>query len=314
VRAEREGSPPGQLAARLASWTASLVGLRRRVSSPRLRQFSMWFAITVFVAAFSIGVATLPRIARPIHWYFFVLSGVLGAPLLLLLAAAEYDASARLVGRSVSRAEALRISVLSTAANLLPLPGSAIVRTTALRRLGTSVQRAALSTATLALSWVGTGTILIGGIAVLASATAFGITLCVVGVVSLAATYLILVRMSPRDGVHALFARIFLIEAAFVAVGSARFFLVLEGLRQSPSMTQAAALTLSGMVASMTGFFPSGLGIRELAAGAIGPLVDLPPAVGVVAASIVRLADLVVMAPLAAFLLRRLSKQRHKSE
>ncbi len=268
----------------------------------------VWATVALFVVVFVVGVANLPAIERPIRWPLFALSGLLGEPLLLLLLAAEYDASARLVGRSdVSLREALRVSVLSTAANLLPIPGSPIVRTAALRRLGTSVQRAVLSTVTIGISWIGTGTLLIGTL-VIGSSGPFGVVLCAIGGLLLGGTYVLVARMASA-GVNTLFVRIFLIEAAFVTVASARFFLVLEGLRESPSLTQSAALTLSGMVASMTGIFPGGLGIRELAAGAIAPLVDLRPSVGVVGASIIRLADVLVMAPFAFALLRRTQPQ-----
>jgi hypothetical protein len=291
---------------RLAAWTARIIRARNRIASLGRGSVLVWLTVGLFVAVFLLGLANLPPIQRPVRWPLFALSGLLGAPSILLLVAAEYDASARLVGRfDVSPSEALRVSVLSTAANLLPLPGSVIVRTGALRRLGTPLNRAIMSTATLGLSWVGTGTFLIGTLVLATSGKTFGIALCVVGTLLLGGTYLILARMVPSTGVPALFMRILVIEAAFVLVGCVRFFLVMEGLRESPSVTQAVALTMSGMVASMVGIFPGGLGIRELAAGAIGVLVDLPASVGVVAASIVRLADLLVMAPLAFLSLRR---------
>ena len=286
------------------------IGNRNRAMGPRGRRILLYAASAAFVAAFAFGLASLPRIGKPIRWPMFVLSGVVGAPSILALLAAEYEASARLVGHfRVPLRDALRVSILSTAANLLPVPGSPIVRTAALQRLGTPLRGAVASTAIIGMAWVATGALLIGVLFLIGSEEVLGFALGGGGALGLVATYIFVRRNRPSRGANALFVRIFVIEAAFVAVGSLRFYLVLRGLGESPSIRQAAALTISGMIASVTGVFPGGLGIRELAAGAIGPLVGLPLSVGVVAASIVRLADLAVMAPVTFVFLRRLDKR-----
>jgi hypothetical protein len=50
-------------------------------------------------------------------------------------------------------------------------------------------------------------------------------------------------------------------------------------------------------VSTAVGFAPAGLGVRELAAAAISPLVGLPTSLGQLAAAINRLVELVVLAP-----------------
>ncbi len=283
-----------------------LLSRRSREVSERSKRLWLAVAAALFAGAFALGLTTLPEIHRPVRWHLFVLSGVFGAPALVALGAAEYDASARMLGhRPVSVREGLRISILSTAANLLPIPGSAIVRTAALYRLGSSLGGAVLSTVTVGMSWVATGALLIGLSLLAESTNVFGVVLLVAGALGLIGIYVVIRRVRGPAGVNSLFARIVVIESLFVVVGAVRFFLVVAGLGFSPSPSQAAALTLSGMVASMTGIFPAGLGIREVAAGAISPLINLAASVGIVAASIIRVANLAVLAPISLLFLYR---------
>lgn len=281
--------------------------------SERRKRLWLGVATVLFSGAFVLGFATLPDIRQPVRWHFFVLSGLLGAPALVALGAAEYDASARLLGHGqVPAREALRLSILSTAANLLPIPGSVIVRTAALYRLGSPLGGAVLSTLTVGLSWVATGALIIGGALLADSPDALGVVLLVGGAISMIGIYVLMRRIRGPAGVNSLFVRIVAIESLYVVVGAVRFLLVVAGLGLSPSLSQAAALTLSGMVASMTGIFPGGLGIRELAAGAISPLINLPASVGIVAASIIRIANLAVLVPIALVFLHGRDNQMMK--
>lgn len=244
-----------------------------------------------------------------------MISGLVGAPLRLLLLAAEYDASARMMGRSdVPFRQAIRISIFATAANLLPIPGSAIVRTAALHRLGAPVRGALLSTGTVALIWIATGVLLIGVALVVSSVSVLGVALCAGGAAALAGSFFVLRSVTVSADPNSLFIRIVVLEAAFIGLAAIRFLLILAGLGYSASVGQAAALTLSGMVATMTGIFPGGLGIREVAAGAVSALIDLPPSVGVIAAAVMRLADLAVMAPITFAVLRQESGRRVAKE
>ncbi|MDP8957104.1 MAG: flippase-like domain-containing protein [Actinomycetota bacterium] len=290
---------------------ARFVEFRHRLSTGRRQRFWLALAAALFVAAFVVAFMRLPPVDQPIRWELFAVSGLLGAPLRLLLLAAEYDASARMMGHAdVPFRQAIRISIFATAANLLPIPGSAIVRTAALHRLGAPVRGALLSTGTVALIWIATGVLLIGIALLVSSVDVFGVALCAGGAAALGGSFFALRNVSVSADPNSLFVRIVVIEAAFIALAAIRFLLILAGLGYSASVGQAAALTLSGMVATMTGVFPGGLGIREVAAGAVSALIDLPPSVGVIAAAVMRLADLGVMAPITFVALRQETGRR----
>jgi uncharacterized membrane protein YbhN (UPF0104 family) len=67
-------------------------------------------------------------------------------------------------------------------------------------------------------------------------------------------------------------------------------------------VAQALALSLAGSLGSAVGFLPAGLGVREVLAAGIGPLVGLPAAVSLVATAVDRVLGLVVLAAIAAVL------------
>ncbi|MDQ3294034.1 MAG: hypothetical protein M3527_06255, partial [Actinomycetota bacterium] len=137
--------PPPAAAGGAPSTAQRLTDLADRVigaRSPKVRAVAYAVAVVLFVVAGVVGFASLPprtEDARP--WLFALV--LLLAPLVSVANAAEYAVTARYVGSRVRPVDALAVAVLSTAANLAPLPGSALVRAAALRRLGTGYRKAA---------------------------------------------------------------------------------------------------------------------------------------------------------------------------
>ena len=101
---------------------------------------------------------------------------------------------------------------------------------------------------------------------------------------------------SGRDDAMKWFVRFVLIEIASVGVFAVRFTLVLEGLGFHASWSQTFTLTIATAAASAVGILPAGLGVRELLAAALAPLVNLKPAVALFAVSVDRIIGLVVLA------------------
>ena len=107
------------------------------LESPKARRIAYGVAALLFVVTGAVGLANLPdeRGADPAPVLFVVVLLLL-APLTSACNAAEYLVTARFVGVRVQPVAALEVAVLSTAANLAPLPGAALVRGAALRRAG----------------------------------------------------------------------------------------------------------------------------------------------------------------------------------
>jgi uncharacterized membrane protein YbhN (UPF0104 family) len=200
--------------------------------------------------------------------------------------------------------DAARVSVIGSAANQLPIPGSVLVRVRALRQLGSSYRKASASTAIVAFAWIGTTGVMAGGFLLTPGPRGLGVGLLVAGLVALIVAYAMLRGQVDESSARLLMIQALLVEAGSVVVTAFRLYGILFALGFSVSVAQAMALTISAVVASAVGVFPGGLGIRELTAAAIGPLVGLPAAAAFLATAVDRLTMLVVLSLLSLLLLR----------
>ena len=100
-------------------------------------------------------------------------------------------------------------------------------------------------------------------------------------------------------------ARLFVVEVATVTVGALRLVVIGAGLGGGIGFGQGAGLGLANVAAAAAGVFPGGLGLREALSAALAPILDLPAAVGAVAASFDRLLGLPVVMVAALVLSRR---------
>ena len=259
-------------------------------------------AALVFALATWYALAGVDIDPSDLSWGALLLLVGVGVPLLAVLNGEEFRAMARLLGHRTPFVEGLQVSVLGSAANILPVPGAALVRMAALRRRGAGYGAATTVILLAAVAW-GAATLLVAG-SLLAGAgdTALGLTGVAVGAVAAAGVAWVARRRygTPLRAV----GRLLVVEVASVLVGAVRFLLVLVAVGEEVDLAQAAALTVAGVVAAATGVFPGGLGLREALAGLIGPVVDLPSQLAVLAAVGNRIAEYLVLGPVALWFAR----------
>ena len=94
----------------------------------------MLAAAVVFVGVGVAGWRSLPPHIRGLDLLDAAAVLLVLAPATTILNGLEFAATARLVGQRPSVPESVRIAVLGIAANLLTLPGAALVRVAAMRR------------------------------------------------------------------------------------------------------------------------------------------------------------------------------------
>lgn len=297
------GSPDASSEHRGSDETATIVkkllqyaqGMRSIGSrSERTRRVLMVVAFAAFIAMGALALANYPDdVPQDPNWVALVAVGLIGPGLTVLLNAGEYRIQARMVDSRVGAAEALQVTIVGTAANFLPLPGSMVVRTQALA--GRAGYRAAIRTTTVAgATWLFCTTVLAGIALVAIGMPLVGALLLLLGAAGLGACGWLVRRSTARW--RRVFVDLLAVETATALVGAARLLGILLALGLDVSVGQAVALTLSGVIASATGIFPSGLGIREAVAAGIASAVDLPAAIGFVATAADRIAGLVVLA------------------
>lgn len=228
------------------------------------------------------------------------------APLTTLLNGLEYVAIARLVGQDPPLRRALQIAVLGSAANLLPVPGAVLVRVEALRRDGTSAGRSTAASVCAALLWAAAAA-LVAGVALLTSNLGLSLALVAGGVVLAVAALATGQRIAPD---RSALGPLGVVEVGTVVVGALRLMVVGSGLGGGIGFAQGAGLGLASVAAAAAGIFPGGLGLREALSAALAPILDLPAAVGAVAATFDRLLGLPTVLLMALVLARR---QPHSS-
>jgi uncharacterized membrane protein YbhN (UPF0104 family) len=219
---------------------------------------------------------------------------LLGVPGTMLLNATEFRLTGRLVGQWIPYGRALETAVISSAANLLPLPGGSIVRVGALRAGGATLARGGSSTLFAGTVWVGVSLLYAGSALCALGRSARGaVFLGLGGAAMLAAAGLFAPLLENRR------AAATLVGVRFVMIiwGALRLTLCLWTLGIQAGFAKASVLTVANAVASVVAIVPGGLGIREGTAASLGVLAGLDASSGFLAAAVNRLVALLLLAP-----------------
>lgn len=277
-----------------------LAALRSWASSPARRRTAYAVALALFIGSTALAWQALPADRAELDWGLVALAALLVLPG-AVVNAEEYRVSARVVGQAVPVPAALRVAIIAAAFNLLPVPGSVLVRTRALAKGGSSTAQAVTSTLAVGVAYIGVALVIVAAVQV-AGAPMQAAILVVVGLATLLGAG-VLVRRLAEGPVGALLRRLVVVEALSVVVKAIRLYLTIRALGFELTVAQATSLSMATVAASAIGIFPGGLGIRELLSGLIAPAVDLPASVGLVGTSLDRVIGLATLSALAVIVL-----------
>lgn len=288
-------SPAGRHGTALRIARAAL-DARAKPLPERARLVAVVVAFGLFLGAGIWAWVNRPETDLTPNWWLLLLALALSAPG-LLLKAAEYSTAARIIGQRPPLRDSVEISVVSSAANLLPIPGSFLVTIHALSEAGSSYGTALASTTAVSITWVGV-TSVYGGMGVAAASGPLWVAaaLAAAGGTLLVVAWRMIAVQAGRHATPRLWARAVVVESAFVVNATARFWLILRAIGVSATVAQSVSLTIAATLANALAFFPGGLGIREVIAAAISPLVSLEPEAGLLMAVLDRLMWLSVLA------------------
>lgn len=273
----------------------SLQRMLSRVEALRTNTSQQRWIYVVAAAGFVIGLLVtissvdldLTQVALP----SLIVLIVFAVPAMTASNALEYRIAARLAGRVVRLGDAVRIAVLSTAANLLPLPGGPLVRMKGLVDEGVRGVSAVAVTALMALAWLSVSTLMAGLLGGLAFGPAsLAIALGAVGIIVVSGA---LRRRLGRQGWRGSLGTVLGVELMATLVTAARLWLAAHALG-IPVGSGAFVLGLSPVLGAIVFVVPAGLGVRELFAALAAPVIGLSPAEGFLISSLDRLAGLVV--------------------
>lgn len=221
---------------------------------------------------------------------------LLVSPFIILSNIFELYYSAALVGARLTLGTSARVSILSSAVNLLPLPAGPLMRGVAIREGGGTTANSVIAVFFPAFIWMALGFLI----------TAVG--LCVFGAVGpalvagivAAGIFLVCAWVVQARGISkAAAVKILAIKLVATLLDTCAIYLAFSALAVDASFGQAMALSASGPLGSAVSVVPAGLGIRELAASGLGMMAGLTAAQAFLAPSLYRVVYLVALSPLA---------------
>ena len=134
---------------------AKLQAMKACKPSPSLGKKILIIAMIVLVVGIYLSVYSNPGLLSNIDWQFIAVVMLIGVPLTTFMNALEFMLSARMVNVKFPVLRALKISIIGSAANMLPLPGATIVRVAALKTAGVTLGKGSGVTILVGLIWVG---------------------------------------------------------------------------------------------------------------------------------------------------------------
>ena len=231
---------------------------------------------------------------------------VLGTVLKLGLNLLEFNLLSKLIGTKISMDNQLRTTVLASAMNMLPIPGSQITRGAVLHKHGASIKE------------VGRGTLVVGVTFMLASA----LTIAISGIgtelprvftagASLSVifcTFVVLKLLpkgqgerSAKQAVHSV-SQLLVVELIFIGVGAVQLRTIAHLLGSTMTILEAAVVTGFASLSLVVSILPAGLGLREVLVGLSSSTLNLQVAPVVAASVYDRIARLITLLGIALLL------------
>ena len=273
-------------------------------ATPKARFWMRILGLSILVAGVAWSVSTLDLTLDKISLKLLMLNLCISAPLNLGLAAVSLRLNANAVERSISGPDAIQTAAMANAAELLPLPGGAMVRGAALIRAGASLKESAsIVTTTAILTLTMTIVLSATALALLGQPAAWVLVFAGgIGFVGL------LVWMSKHFSSH-LLASMLVVRLATMAVGVAALAVAFATLGDPVGLTEAALYLVAIALGSTIAIVPAGFGINEAFAAGLASLISGSPASAFLAVALNRATGLTAGATLSGlFLLARRSQ------
>jgi hypothetical protein len=286
--------PSSPRAAALGAWLRRVADVRR--PPPRARRWLLLAGAVLFLGGAAFAVRDLDLPPGGVRLAPVLVVAVVLVPLTIAVNAVELVALGRLLGQRLGATTAVRVVVLGTAANLLPLPGAAALRIQALAGGGASYAAATGVNLAAAFAWLGAAAAVGGGALATEGRETLGLTIAAAGLAALAGSLLVAWRLATVSRPGRPLALLAAAEFATVVGHALRLVLLLGAIGATTSFAAGTVVGTSGPLAAAAGVFPAGLGVAEALAAGAGALVAVPASAAFAAAALNRLVGYGVLA------------------
>jgi len=270
----------------------------RRFSEHRVpvrTPLATWLAAGIFIGVTVIAIAAFPYDAASIHWTRLAWTAAVLVPATAILNGVEFHLGAHLLSLKITLVESFRVGLYGSAANNLPIPGAVFVRVGAMARRGSKLSRAGSVAVATGIARVALAAAVAGLVVWVTDSQFPGLALLISGGALGAGSLLYLLRSSDSNHRWSIVSTILAVEVALVAATALRFYVALSALDVEAAASQSMVLALSVSVAAAIGVVPAGLGIRELVAGLLAPLVSIEPSLALAATVLDRIVAMIAL-------------------
>jgi len=283
--------------------------VRKSLRRPTVQRVVFLCTATVFVLGIAVSLKASPGLLASLKLAPVLLLIFVFAPTLVVLNTLLLIVTCRITGVTMGLLGGLKLSVLSSAANYLPLPGGPALRIVAMAERGATLKNASFANLAAAMLWFA-ATFLHASAWALAASSMLFVFFAAIGIFALGAGVLLVRRVSKNLFDIALLIIVNLLIAISYALG---FWVALRLVGYDGGFAQAVIISTAGVIGAAVSFAPSGLGVRELAAAYIASLVAVVPALGFIASAVLQMTTIAPLA-LAAIILAFTSQAPEKNK
>lgn len=270
---------------------------------PRLKEFLksiygkcilLAAAVALFCAGIYFSIRSQPNILDNVDYGWAIIVVLVLTPLNLVLSSFEFKASVALLMGRVGFIDAFKTTVVASAANILPIPGSVMVRLVKLKSLGVGYKEGSIVTIMQIAFWFSV-TFLYGGLwLIFINDNWMSYAVMAVGLAGFIASFILSVWRYSNSRIICWmsFLRLLLIVSDAFAL-----YICFQALGVGVAFSETSVLSVSSFLGSTVSFVPGGLGIREFFAALIGEIINLNVASVYLAASLYRILGLLVVLP-----------------
>lgn len=266
-----------------------------------IQRLTLYLALIFFIGGIYWSLRRNPELLSNVSVYHIFLVFTAGVPITVLLNALRIKLAARLLKQSMPYHRACEITILSMAANLLPLPGGVLVRIAAFKNTDTNYKQSIIVNLVLALLWTSVVIVFAGGAMLLMRASIITGFIFVCGILLTTCCLILLYRLYGNAPIS---ITLLLLQFGMTGTDAVRLWLCMGAISVASNYLQMAVLTTASVMGSVVSIVPAGLGIREWVAAFLSPIVGIAPEAGFMATSLNRIIGLVSISILAAILIK----------
>jgi hypothetical protein len=279
----------------LDRWINRIIALLEKLqatkSHERIQKTALYVSLPLFLTGLIVSIRYLPQdlvLSRP---RFLVYIATIGVAARLLLSTLETRLSAKVVGAHFGWLRSVQIGLVSSAANLLPLPGGPLVRIAALKHAGATLSLGGAVTALLGAMWVGLA-FLCAASCIVDDYSLLALGFFAVGLLGLVSASLGLKRICNS---WRLVLLSLMMKSAMIFIMLLRLAWAFAALDVNVTPSEITVFSVSGVAGSLVSVVPAGLGVSEVVAAALAPLTDIAPAVAYLAVTLNRVVSIPVL-------------------